>query len=144
MVNGVDRPCEWLLLRPGQQVEFCVPGSEAYETICPETCNKCDGEVAPPHSIAPTVNTVPTKPPTKRPVESPTSPPAPATESNPSGCDDDNERTFYVQSIDQEQGCLWLAARPIYQVVLCSPTDSSGAYHICEEVSRMQVISASV
>jgi hypothetical protein len=27
--------------------------------------------------------------------------------------------------------------------VLCSPTDSSGAYHICQEVSSMQVVSAS-
>jgi len=41
LLNGVNRSCEWLRIRPGAQAALCIEGSEAYLT-CPETCNACD------------------------------------------------------------------------------------------------------
>ena len=41
--QGVERGCLWLSLRTFVQDIVCKPGNPAYDTVCPETCNACDG-----------------------------------------------------------------------------------------------------
>lgn len=162
-VNNVQRNCQWLRLRPGVQEVLCPAGSEA-ALVCPETCNSCDGRTAvpvppslpPPPSPAPTVaptaapTTAQTPAPTilQTPAPTPVPTPFPTVAQNPAptpantvatsppataGCDDDFSQTFRVESINQQQGCLWLADRLLFQLLLCRPDDPSGAYSICEE-----------
>ena len=40
---GVSRLCSWLSLRPDVQNVVCIPGNPAYDSVCPETCDSCDG-----------------------------------------------------------------------------------------------------
>lgn len=40
-VDGIQRNCLWLLLRPSKARTNCVVGNDAYDR-CPETCDKCD------------------------------------------------------------------------------------------------------
>jgi len=40
--KGIQRNCLWLSLRRNIIDEVCFEGFEVYDTVCPETCNKCD------------------------------------------------------------------------------------------------------
>jgi len=114
MVNEVRRDCEWLLLRPGKQEELCLEGNVAL-LACPETCNACESLIDEKETVAPEpIQAAPNRP-------------------TASICEDGFESLFLVESIQQRQGCLWLAARPDYQKILCNPLDPSGAFNVCEE-----------
>ena len=51
-------------------------------------------------------------------------------------CDDDKFATFYVEDLDENQRCVWLAARPEYVDKLCPEDSTSGARDVCPEVSQ--------
>jgi len=117
IVKGVQRDCSWLLHRPGHQEELCVKGNVAL-LACPETCNACESlvderETHSPQMPVPPIHTAPNRP--------------------TSICEDNFESFFFVESIQQQQGCIWLAARETFQNTLCNPLDPSGAFNICEE-----------
>jgi glycoprotein endo-alpha-1,2-mannosidase len=40
----ISRDCLWLSLRTHVQDVVCVPGHAAYDIVCPETCDSCDGD----------------------------------------------------------------------------------------------------
>jgi hypothetical protein len=105
------RDCLWLRLRPHLKKELCSPGSE-FEKNCQETCDICDDLKA-----------------GNVPFQAPTTPPV------PQGyfCDDDNTQTFRVDEIDQDQNCIWLAARPDFIKAYCNVSHPSKAYDLCEE-----------
>mmetsp|Transcript_18448 Transcript_18448/g.26507 ORF Transcript_18448/g.26507 Transcript_18448/m.26507 type:complete len:108 (+) Transcript_18448:584-907(+) len=42
IVQGIERPCSWLALRPSKQELVCINGNDAI-TICKETCGNCGG-----------------------------------------------------------------------------------------------------
>ena len=109
------RDCLWLRLRPELKPGLCFASSDA-ALHCPETCDLCDHN----HPSAQPI-------PTPAPVAAPVSPAQAVI------CDDDRFKTFYVPDIKQSQRCIWLAARPEYQKILCDPNDASEAYSICEE-----------
>jgi hypothetical protein len=44
-VNGILRDCKWLRFRLDMHDMLCFPGSAAF-SLCPETCNACDGKTA--------------------------------------------------------------------------------------------------
>lgn len=50
-------------------------------------------------------------------------------------CDDDRFATFLVEETGRNEGCVWLAARPIFQSLLCSP--SHPAYTACPETCNV-------
>lgn len=102
------RDCLWLSLRTTMQEELCVVGNEVM-SICPETCDTCDGD----GTLAPSA----------------TPPPAPLSRY----CDDSMEETFFVAALDQFQRCVWLAAREDYQAELCVEGHSSNARSVCPE-----------
>ena len=112
-VGNDQRDCLWLRLRPHLKPDLCFPGSDA-ELYCPETCDLCDA---------------PTSPANGPPTLAPTPPPAAPGYS----CDDNKFQTFFVEELRELQRCVWLAARPEYQVTFCDPNHTSQAYDICEE-----------
>jgi glycoprotein endo-alpha-1,2-mannosidase len=58
-VDGSIRDCAWLSLRFEWQDKLCYPGSTAF-SLCPETCNACDGKM--PSAITPAPTPVQTTP----------------------------------------------------------------------------------
>ena len=48
-------------------------------------------------------------------------------------CDDSRNDRFYVQNTTRYEPCVWLAARPAYQLILCDKGHPSGARDICAE-----------
>jgi hypothetical protein len=116
-VNGYLRDCEWLSLRNDVQNELCVPSHDAY-FACPETCNTCDGGLV--AASLPSATTL-------RPEVS---------GSVDEYCDDDRDMSFFVSSIHMFQKCVWLAARPDQQAILCVAEHESGAYEICSETCQ--------
>jgi hypothetical protein len=107
-VNDDVRDCLWLSLRTQYQGDLCVQGSPAF-SICPETCDACDGQGI--LGSAPTVS--------------------------PSfgglRCDDSKFDMFFVGEIDENQRCVWLAARPEWQTILCVGGHPSKAREVCPE-----------
>jgi Right handed beta helix region len=102
------RNCEWLSIRPDVQKVVCVPENPAY-TLCPETCNTCDGT----GTLAPI--------------------PAPLPVPTTTNCDDSVFGEFFVKDLMVFQRCVWLAARPEWQKTLCQVGDPSNARTVCAE-----------
>jgi hypothetical protein len=48
-------------------------------------------------------------------------------------CDDDKQKTIWIDDVQKYQTCVWLQTRPEYQDKLCNVNHPSGAFHICEE-----------
>jgi len=117
------RGCEWIKLRPAVKPEVCTEGSDA-ALYCPETCDICD-ELR-----------IPTVPLISDPSSSPLIPSPPPTSISGGVCDDDPSVEFYVPEIEKYQRCIWLAARPFYQIDFCDPNHPSNAYSICEETCK--------
>ena len=124
-VGGAVRDCDWLRLRPMMQDLLCTESQTAY-IACPETCNVCDSNFLP--SQLPTL--VPVTP----------SPAAAMTTPSPTRadgiCNDERDTSFFVSSIQEFQKCVWLAARPEQQAVLCVNGHESRAYEICPETCK--------
>jgi len=120
-VDSAVRDCEWLKLRPHLKAETCF-GAPNAALYCPETCDTCDG---PQHH--PTPASSPSQLLSSHQTEEPNADII---------CDDEPYSLFFVRDINQFQRCVWLAARPEYQEILCSPNHESGAYSICEETCK--------
>lgn len=43
VVDGIYRPCSWLVVRPDVQDVVCSLSGTGAAQLCPETCNTCDG-----------------------------------------------------------------------------------------------------
>lgn len=119
VIDGVNRDCPWLDLRPEEIEKECKLGTDAWN-YCRETCGNC--------------NPFPTASPSATPSTSnPTATPFP-TEKNPhDACDDDRFATFYVNETDKPEPCRWLWTRPEMRQIYCDPSHSAGAYDLCEE-----------
>ena len=150
-VGGILRNCLYISLRPNLFIQECQPGNDAYD-MCKETCNSCPGGAPLIPAPAPRIP-LPTPGPilgpveqtpapgdrTKRPTPSPTPKltPKPLVEiqspQSRSSCDDSVLATFYVKDLDQDQHCIWLAARKDYIQTLCVEGHKSGAREACPE-----------
>ena len=117
--NGVERGCLWLSLRTFVQDIVCKPGSPAYDTICPETCNAC----------LPTLRHAPLPSPMPTP-NLPLSSLIMTLDHSPDSCDDSRFGTFPTYT-EGNKTCIWLAARPVEQLIYCQPSEP--AYYVCEE-----------
>ena len=149
IVDGILRNCLYISLRPNLFIQECKPGNDAYD-ICKETCNSCPGGAplipapaprtplpSPQPTLSPVREQSPTprdrtKRPTPFPTPRPTRNPLAETQSR-SGCDDSVLATFYVKDLDQDQHCVWLAARTDYIQTLCVEGHNSGAREACPE-----------
>lgn len=125
LVNGINRNCSFISLRPRLRERQCQPGFPAY-TKCQVTCNACARKSP--------ITLRPTSPPVVRGNAATASKMIPTLSPQlSSSCDDSLFDTFYVASLRQDQRCVWLRARPEYISKLCVEGHTSRARQICPE-----------
>lgn len=107
-IDGVRRNCFWLSLRVEVQAKVCYPEYEAW-IHCRKTCENCPALKSAERLSNSSANIHSGK------------------------CNDDRFGTFFVNSQLREEKCVWLAAQPEWQAILCVEGHPSDVRNVCAE-----------